>query len=230
MAAANNAFWCSAVSRAHGLTDEWRRDYWRQADKSLPLYPNLITLSLDGRELQTAAIEQGARSGLEHWSVKDSFNAIDLTSLGFRVLFRAEWFFGDMRMGPIGQAGACHRAESHEELRAWESAWGEKPPDWPYGDRVFPASLLEDDRVAFLFSLDDGEITGGLVANYGAECIGISNAFARGSWNESMTACLHGAAAMWPDKPLVGYAGTAELGALEGLGFERLTPCRIWVL
>jgi hypothetical protein len=238
-AAANNAHWCRTVCAAHGMASTFFDDYWLlEAGSTLPLYPNLVTLREEGSDSQLACIEQHQNSGFTPWSVKDSFNRLDLRPLGFNVLFDAEWFFRPPVAGGRGQAGAGEdevgepvtgqRAESVAELRAWETAWAQRPRDWSFGDCVFPSALLEDDRVSFLFTSGDAGIRAGLVANYDAGVVGLSNAFARSGQVSDLVGCLRLVTALWPGVPLVGYGTGPKLEGLERLGFERTGPCRIW--
>lgn len=243
-AAANNAHWCRAVCAAHGMASRFCDDYWLLASGStLPLFPNLVTLSEEGSDAQLACIEGHHRPG-SPWSVKDSFNRLELRPLGFDVLFDAQWFFGPpdapARAGAGAGAGAAgiEGAEavtsqlvgSVAELDAWETAWAQRPRDWSSGDCVFPPALLRDERIAFLFMRGDAGIRAGLVANCDAGVIGLSNAFVRSGQASDLVGCLRLATELWPGLPLVGYGTGAELEGLERLGFERTGPCRIWHL
>jgi hypothetical protein len=238
-AVANNAHWCRTMCAAHGMASTFFDDYWLlEAGSTLPLYPNLVTLREEGTDAQLACIEQHQRSGVAPWSVKDSFNRFDLRPIGFDVLIDAEWFFRPPDAPVRAQAGAVEnevgetlrgqRVESVAELRAWETAWGQRPRDWSFGDCVFPSALLQDERIAFLFTGGVAGIRAGLVANYHAGVVGLSNAFARSGQVSDLVGCLRLATALWPGLPLVGYGTGPELEGLERLGFERTGPCRIW--
>jgi hypothetical protein len=228
-AAANNAHWCRTVCAAHGLASTFCHDYWLLAPgPSLPLYPNLVTLSADGTDAQLACIEEHHRSGSGAWSVKDGFNRLDLRPKGFDVLLEAEWFFGPPATPAPAAAGQRVRTEA--ELRDWEAAWAQRPGDWSFGDSVFPPALLHDERIAFLFTQGGAGMTAGLVANCDAGAIGISNAFVRSGQPSDLAGCLHQATALWPGLPVVGYGTEAQLEVMEqlDLGLERTGPCRVW--
>ena len=238
-AAANNAHWCRRVCGAHGMASTFFDDYWLLAEgATLPLYPNLVTLRAEGIDAQLECIEQHRSSWFTPWSVKDSFNRLDLRPMGFDVLIDAEWFFGPP--DGVAQAGTgagenedgepmtCQRVGSTAELRAWETAWAQRPRDWSSGDCVFPPALLNDEQIAFMFAGGEAGIRAGLVANCDAGVVGLSNAFARSGQVSDLVGCLALATALWPGVPLVGYGTGAELEGLERLGFERTGPCRIW--
>ena len=86
-AARNNAHWCDAVCRAHGLTPVFDGDLWSSARRTPPFYPDAVTLApgVPARAVLDAV------DGTAGCSVKDSFADLDLARDGFRVLFDAQW-------------------------------------------------------------------------------------------------------------------------------------------
>jgi hypothetical protein len=92
-AALNNAEWCDAVCRSHGLPTRFAGDVWVCLRRSPMFYPDAVTLAPAVapadvlRDIDTSA----------GCSVKDSFATLDLAPHGFEVLFEAEW----IRLGPI---------------------------------------------------------------------------------------------------------------------------------
>jgi hypothetical protein len=86
-AARNNADWCDAFCRRHGICGTFERHCWSSARRTPPRYPDAVTLVQGvAPELLLARIDAG-----EGCSVKDSFDDVDLGTSGFRPLFRAEW-------------------------------------------------------------------------------------------------------------------------------------------
>lgn len=228
LAAANNASFCDAVCRSHGLRGRFFPDYWAQADQVIPLYPNMVTLTADGADRQVAAIEAALqRLDVQAWFVKDSFGQLPLQQLGFTVLLDAEWFLLPPAIQTSGGAGVT-RARTEGELRLWEHAWGQKPSAWPFGDFVFGPQLLSDSRVAFLFREEHGEILTGLIAHQAEGAVGVSNWFNRSAAEPDFAALLTAAALAWSSLPLVGYTAGPSLEALQHLGAQRCGPCRIW--
>ena len=86
-AARNNAEWCHTFSRTHGTTGCFRAAYWSSPARTPPYYPDAITLrpEVTIREL-LSNVERG-----EGCSVKDSFACLELGTVGFQPLFRADW-------------------------------------------------------------------------------------------------------------------------------------------
>src|SRR5436305_12504117 len=79
----NNARWCDAVCRAHGLATRFAGDLWLALERAPRFYPDVVTLR---PEASAAQVPAGAAS------VKDSFACLDLAPAGFDVLFDAHWF------------------------------------------------------------------------------------------------------------------------------------------
>jgi len=93
LAAHNNALWCDAVCRAHDRPGEFYDTLWLTRLGAPRFYPDVVTLS--GVESAPAQIETIAAlvgsTREREWAVKDSFQSLELNSLGFEPLFDAEW-------------------------------------------------------------------------------------------------------------------------------------------
>jgi glutathione S-transferase len=92
-AARNNAEWCDAVYRSHGRSGIFNEAIWFSRAKPIRFYANAITLAGPDRAAeQLRCIQDLVADRIQRpWAVKDSFSTLDLTALGFRVLFDAEW-------------------------------------------------------------------------------------------------------------------------------------------
>ena len=87
VAAANNAAWCDAFCRTHGVVGRFERDAWVSPQRTPPLYPDAVTLVEDADEhALLAAIDTGPGC-----SIKDSFARLDLEHAGFEPLLHAQW-------------------------------------------------------------------------------------------------------------------------------------------
>nr|WP_084714272.1 hypothetical protein [Streptacidiphilus rugosus] len=217
-AARNNADWCEAICRAHGLRGEFRLDAWTSPARTPPYYPDAVTLTehADAGDL-LARIDLGVGGA----SVKDSFAALDLADRGFAPLLDARWI--GRPADPPARDPLWQRIRTTGRLAAWEIAWDGGV------EGLFPASLLEDPSVLVLASPDFGA---GAVLNLGAGVVGVSNLFvadpavdAARAWHD----CLAAASVRCPGLPVVGYESGEELAAAEKAGFTPLGPLRIWL-
>lgn len=215
-AARNNADWCEAMCRAHGLRGEFRADAWTSADRSPPYYPDAVTLSEHADAAQVLARIDDRSPGA---SVKDSFARLDLTAHGFAPLFDAQWLARDPR--PSGPRPDWRRVRDAAELARWERAWDGGV------DGLFPPALLEDPSVLVLAAPD---FAAGAVLSLGAGVVGVSNLFHGDqepdrAWQD----CLIAASAYCPGLTVVGYEHGPDLDVAERAGFTRLGPLRVWL-
>ena len=235
-AARNNAFWCDAVCRAHGKPGVFLDHLWLNRHPVPRYYSNAVTLSRgEGSSLQRERIQELMSADIPgRWSVKDSFCSLDLTRMGFSILFEATW---------ICRAASLHRrrpeiegvrwsyVKDPLELERWEAAWDGSPGRAIEAERrVFRQRLLAVDEIVFVAAREGGRIVAGAVANRTGEVVGLSNLFAPAQnaapyWS----GCVAGAMGAFPGLPLVGYERGADLNSAEEAGFSRLGPLRVWM-
>ncbi|MFF3891307.1 hypothetical protein [Streptomyces sp. NPDC001914] len=212
-AARNNAEWCAAMSRSHGVEGDFTEQAWAAPDRTPRYYPDAVTLV------------PGA-------SVKDSFADLDLTAAGFKVLFEAQW----IHRPASGPAASPEPADSPElvwsvasdpdALRDWALAWDDGNGDAD----LFRPGLLDDPATFVLTGRSaDGRVAAGAVASRSDRVVGISNVFARDGGLEAAWAHVPNAVhTLFPALPVVGYEHGDDLAAAVRHGFEPIGPLRIW--
>lgn len=222
-AARNNAEWCAAVCRSHGIPSVFGVLAWHSADRAPVYYPDAVTLRPDATSADVLArIDTSVGC-----SVKDSFGALDLAAHGFAELFAAQWI---QRRGGLRVSATSLSARpvaSAAELRDWQSAWhgGDGAPD------VFRPGLLGDPSVRVLGLRRGAATVGGVVLNRGGGLVGMSNLFAVedtdiGSvWSTAIAA----AGECFPGLPVVGYAHGDALAQGLASGFRAVGSLRVWV-
>ncbi len=100
VAAQNNAEWCDAFCRTHGVVGRFRAGSWFSPVRTPPYYPDAVTLL---PELSVEQLLSGIDTG-EGCSVKDSF-AWTLRLLGFGLCSGLNGSSGSglrLRSGPLG--------------------------------------------------------------------------------------------------------------------------------
>lgn len=228
-AALENARWCDLVCRAHGAPGELHEAYWIDRHPVPPYHPRLVTLGGPerGAAHAGAARELLAPGAGPAFAVKDSFRALDLVPLGFRLLFEAEWILWPAERSAPDTAGARWAAAGDEErLAAWEAAWRGPAPAALGGVRMFPADLLRvPDVVFFACERGGGAVaTGALHRSDGV--VGLSNV--TGDAATALRAGVSAARERFPGLPVVGYEHGPELAAAIDAGFARLGPLAVW--
>jgi len=220
--AQNNAEWCDAFCRTHGVVGRFHADSWFSPVRTPPHYPDAVTL------VPEITIEQ-VLSGIdtsEGCSVKDSFAGLDLAAAGFRSLFRAEWLVREPSEAPVPPARGWSALSTAEQLGEWEAAWAELPE----GSGFFRRALLEDETIGVLAGYDGDRIVAGAIANRSTTVIGLSNVFdVAGDLESAWVAGAAVAAALWGEMPTVGYDSGDSLDAAHRAGFESIGELVVWL-
>jgi len=222
-AALNNAEWCDAVARSHGIETELDRDVWIARTRTPPYYPDAVTL-VPNPTIPDLLRRIDASAGC---SIKDSFASLDLAPFGFRVLFEARWITRRLDVGTaVAGEPAWARVRDASELAAWEAAWSGGLG--PQG--LFREDLLAIDAVAVLVAYEVDRIVAGAVLNCSAEVVGVSNVFSRpGRKHAAWQGCLDLACTLYPAVTMVGYESGADLDIALDHGFETAGPLRVWI-
>lgn len=231
-AADNNAAWCDAVCSTHSGPGEFAPSCWLTRHGAPEYYPDLVTLTGVAdmpRQVDVVAAMVRAAPG-RSLAVKDSFGCLDLGSLGFAVLFNAEWLLAPELSIPVPDHADNVRWVSvgdDVDLTRWEQAWrpgmrGDEPS-------VFRPKLLVRPDIQFVYGLVDDRPVGGGVLNATDSVTGLSNVFTSGIATEAVLQGLASMAWKWrPGRPLVGYESGADLAAARRVGFKAVGRLRVW--
>ncbi|MEU6591814.1 hypothetical protein ABZ923_21765 [Streptomyces sp. NPDC046881] len=221
-AARNNAEWCAAMSRSHGLASEFGPEAWTAPARTPRYYPDAVTLAPGVDPAVPAARIDTTAPGA---SVKDSFADLDLTAAGFRVLFEAQWIHRATSAPATASDLAWGVADAPDSLRAWALAWDDGDAD------LFQPELLDDPATSVLAGWDPrGRVVAGAVASRSDHVVGVSNVFAiDGGPDAAWPGVLEAVHRLFPSLPVVGYEHGAGLEAALRHGFEPVGPLRVWL-
>ncbi|GAA2305079.1 hypothetical protein OKJ48_36545 [Streptomyces kunmingensis] len=224
-AAYNNARWCAAMSRSHGVEGEFGPQAWTAPRRTPLYYPDAVTLTphADASAL-IARIDTTAPGA----TVKDSFADLDLTRHGFTVLFDAQWIHRPAGPPTREPESAWDAMRDPAALRTWALACCAGDEDDAH---LFRPGLLAEPEVLLVAGRDArGSVVAGAVASPGDGVIGISNVFAKsGDLTAAWPVVLDAAHALFPDVPLVGYEHGDALTAACAQGFTPIGPLRVWL-
>ncbi|WAL99351.1 hypothetical protein [Streptomyces sp. Je 1-369] len=218
----NNADWCDAVCRSHGVEGTIEGGVWASALRTPPLYPDAVTLSPAATPDDVLPRIDLSSPGA---SVKDSFGTLDLSGTGFEVLFDAQWIYRAATDPAPPRAGDWEPVDGAGRLLAWEAAWSGAGES----EGLFRPALLDAGAV-FLTPAATGPVTAGAIAYPGAGAIGVSNLFATDDdLDDAWRSCLEATDRLWPGVPVVGYEHGDDLAAALRQGFEPVGPLRVWL-
>lgn len=221
----NNALWCDAVLKAAGAKTEFLGGFWIAREKTLPLYPSIVTYSeKPGADLNAALAALPKNS-----AVKDSYDRLDLAHLGFKKLFAGTWLFRppqSSRKPPL--QSDWHKAKHPEALKKWLAGWNAN--ESLHG--VFSPKLLDLGAVDFASVAKGDTIRAGAVFNRGPklngkEVVGLSNLFCRRSWRYS---AMHDLLEPFAHMSVCTYETDDDLlPVYRQLGFEECGPLAVWL-
>jgi len=222
VAALNNAAWCAAVWRSHGLPSEQAHGLWFTTSVAPPLYPNVVTIDPEADAAAQAALIATLAADLADFAVKDSFACLPLDRSGFRLLFEARWLQHEQveRIDARGGAPRWTRIMSASDLVDWERAWRGNEAALT---GVFRSELLADPRAIVMAGLDaSGVIIGGGVGYDAAGALGVTNLFGHAE------GLFHALLSHASTRQIVCYEHGTELRLARKRGFEMLGPLRVW--
>jgi hypothetical protein len=236
LAARNNALWCDAVARSHGVDGTFDDEAWTAPTRTPPYYPDAVTLSPEAEEYAVLARVDDS----DGCSIKDSWARLDLSLEDFARLVVGEWVWLDPAtpLPDLGGAGArtWQRVTTADELTAWVHAWSSDPE----AAAILRPSLLGEPGVHVLAAQaadgpdgpdrSDRPIVAGAIVHVTGEVAGLGNIFARDgdehrAWREAAAAAREVAGGI----PLVGWEAGASVDAAVAAGCERLGPLTVWL-
>ena len=225
----NSLHWYEAIFRAHRLACAIADGMWTSRDRPPPYYSNAVTLSPSEVEAQMATLQDLGSALGRRWSVKDSFSVLDLSRLGFRPLFDAEWIWLDASAPVLARSDLVwRRVTTPAELERWEDVWRENGS--PAGSRVFLPELLANETIALFAAYDRDALVAGCAANRSADAVGFSNFFvADGDEDLATASAVSEVARFGAGLPVVGYEAGERLASVGRLGFRTVGPLRVWV-
>ncbi|MFE7751146.1 hypothetical protein [Streptomyces sp. NPDC057428] len=221
-AARNNAEWCAAMSRSHGVSSEFEAQRWSAPTRTPLYYPDAVTLAPN---TDPAEVTERVDTTTPGASVKDSFADLDLSCVGYQILFEAQWIHRPAG-GPVGVTDLAQEVvSSPAALRAWADAWD----DGGGNAHLFRPELLDDPATFVLAGQSsDGRLTAGAVASLSEQAVGVSNVFApEDDPDAAWPFVLNAVHSLFPELPLVGYEHGDALAAAVRHGFEPVGPLRI---
>ncbi|MBU0800457.1 MAG: hypothetical protein KKA05_05570 [Alphaproteobacteria bacterium] len=221
----NNAEWCDQVCSSQGVPGIFSGAVWLQPRKGPDYYPNAISLTRDGQDEQYQGIESIRAQRAGDFSVKDSFDRLDLSKYGLKSLFQAQWLWRPpgVAVTTSPDSPVWTKIETTVELKEWQHARGE-------GD-VFLPMLLSNPATSFLAARDKGQIVAGCIAYRDSrDVIGLSNFFApSGERARYRAEAVDQLAKLTLAGPIAGYEHGEDLEGMKALGFRAVGPLRVWV-
>lgn len=241
-AARNNAAWCDAVCRTHGLDPVWDEGMWSSPVRTPTFYPDAVTLRTDVDPAVALAAVDLTSPGC---SIKDSFDTLDLSGAGFTSLIEARWIHRRPGSAATTEGLTAEILHTAADLGVWAAAWHGAPTPPP---DIFRPALLADPEIRMVTVRrgETGVVVGGCALNRAAGVVGLSNVFVSdpdrsdpsgGDPDRSApdrgvriwSACIAIAAREFPGLDLLGYEADGDLESALAAGFRAIGPLRVWL-
>jgi hypothetical protein len=213
----NNVNWCKKVSELHGGIHLTKGNVWGLTTQAPKFYPDLITTD------QTVTTQEVVEfiGNREILSIKDSFSNIDMSFLGYKILFEAEWICHEAVSVLVSNSNDWKTIQTEEEVVNWTTACGL--------EGIITADLLRDSEVV-IFGKGDLNEEKGFIVNQAAKVIGVSNVFSQNpKSHEHWSEIPQIASTIFPRLPLVGYEHGEDLKAALQIGWKSMGPLRVWI-
>lgn len=231
LAIQNNNDLYKAVFDAQHIPSSIDEDKWYCVQKVPPYYSNIVTRSENWKpdsifeQIDSASLSENWDS----WSIKDSFQTLDLSSHGFNKLFDAEWMYLTAAnfMALESEPKVIYKIlENIEELSEWRLAWDSNKE---IGEQIFYEEMLGNSNVKFLAGYKDNQLITGCLINKTESIYGISNFFAPDESVEWWSMIVSYLYTSLGKIDLVGYERSALLKQLANLGFENIGNLTVWL-
>ncbi|MFJ8263563.1 hypothetical protein ACIQ4I_16750 [Rummeliibacillus sp. NPDC094406] len=217
LAVLNNIAWCQIICITHGIVGISKKNIWGLHSKAPTFYPEVITSDKRATiEEVKYFIENGKVS-----SIKDSYANLNLTPLGFDILFEAEWIVHEpiLDFEPIQTNWRIITTE--KDLKKWNGA--------SELENVIKSELLKQQNVKiFICETKDG--ISGFIANLSEGVVGISNVFSIGYEEKKLWRDIPKIISKeFPKLSMVGYEHNSSLIVAKSSGWEAIGPLRVWI-
>ncbi|PKR85265.1 hypothetical protein [Heyndrickxia camelliae] len=212
----NNIAWCRLVCHTHGIDCVWRGNLWGMHKEAPSFYPEVITANMD---TTMAELEYFIKNGNVR-SVKDSYANLNLSPLGFKKFFDAEWIFHPPVTGMDAPQTNWRAITSQQDLVEWTSQSG-------LADVIKP-DLLENESIK-IYSIVGDEGISGFIINLDEGIVGVSNVFSIRKYDENLWSEIPRVVSTeYPGMFIVGYEHGEDLHFALKNSWESLGSLRVW--
>ncbi|MDP5277187.1 hypothetical protein [Chengkuizengella axinellae] len=213
----NNIAWCEIVCDSHGVAHTSKEHLWGVFSKAPKYYPELITKS------KYSSVEDinNYINKVTVSSIKDSFANLNLSPLGFEILFNAKWIFHEGVHDSRSLHDKWRVINTEKDLKKWTISSG-------LVDIIKPDILNENSVKIFMYEQNNAVC--GFIANLSANVVGVSNVFTTDHANEELWLDIPDIISTeFPGFPIVGYEHNENLIAANSAGWRSIGSLRVWI-
>ena len=213
----NNAVWCDTICNSHNATGQFLEDVWINKNVVPRFYPNAITLKSNVDDMSKYLQE----ITLPSYTIKDSYNSLDINKQGYSILFEAEWIA--LTTPVLKTVQNWKIIKTAAQLETWELTWNNNVAE----EKIFLPTLLDDSLVFFLAKYENEQIIAGAIANIASEVVGLSNVFSHDKTGNAFSESCTFVRGNVSHLPIVGYERGADLDRARVAGFETFGKLKV---
>lgn len=163
------------------------------------------------------------------WTIKDSYNCLELEPYGFSKLFDAQWLHLEKKVfKPISELSAYgfKTVRTDEDLEQWIVDWGEGKD---IGQQIFNPSLLDNPSIELILFQGPSGNTQVASLNKSDGTVGITNFFPETNASEMWNALVSYIFVKYYDVDIVGYESGDAIKTATDLGFVSVGDLSVWM-
>lgn len=227
----NNLALYQAVLVSHDLELKRADDIYYLEKQAPPLYSNLVTRvnSWSPDSIFRTIDHNFEVENWNEWSIKDSFQCLDLVPFGFEKLFNSQWLYLNpenfLKLDSSTQIN-FRIVANRRDLSVWIETWGE---DVELGERIYNEKLLANPNIHFVIGyLDEVPVYVALLNQSEPSVVGISNFFVQKETSIVWTELISFILGKFGKVNIVGYEDNKTTSALSVLGVECVGDLSVW--
>lgn len=231
LASNNNLALYQAVFASHNKTLEHNDGIYFLPVKTPPLYSNLATRSEDWQpdDVFQQIDKLAKEESWDDWSIKDSFQCLDLTKFGFEKLFDAQWIYlesGHFSAAETSDPVDFKVVKSEDDLQLWIEVWGEGVE---LGNQIYNKALVENSDVLFIVGYVENKPKHVALLNKSEDVIGVSNFFVPEKTEAAWSSLVSFIQNHFGTKDIVGYEDAETVSKIKSVGFEPVGDLTVWL-
>lgn len=200
-------------------------------EKTPPLYSNLVTISQNWKpdDIFRKIDRNNEKEIWDEWSIKDSFNELDLIEYGFRRLFDAQWIYLEAENFTPLKTDKNLRYEivaDENTLSDWRLVWDSNKE---LGREIFKPESLNNSKLHYIAGYEGKQIVCGCLVNKTDNVLGISNFFAPVREIEYWSELIEFIFTEIEQTDIVGYERKEFVDKLTSLEFESVGDLTVWL-
>ena len=230
-AISNSLHWYRSIFESNSIDLKVSETCFFSEVKVPPLFSSIATREKDWRpdSIFESIYKRFVEERWPEWTIKDSYNCLDLKPFGFSKLFDAQWLHlqtEDFKPTTDLSRYEFKTARTKEELDQWITDWGEGKE---IGEQICNSSLLDNPSIELVSFQSPTGKTQVASLNKNDHTVGITNFFPEANSDEMWRALVSYIFVQNGDIDIVGYESGDAIEVAKELGFTSAGDLSVWI-